>query len=438
MKKKNKPAYYLIGAIIPPISGILLLPILMHRLSPADYGLIAIVELMVVFGAPFIGFQQESALNRLFYDWEENEKKNNATTIITTNLLAIILFGALTLFLIINFMELFLPKQLINLQELIILYSCYLILTKHRPILNIYLRIKGFSFKFLVVNILYGFIQLIFIIKFVIIDDGKLFGYTLALLISEIIFVIFGVVFLYKENGFGFNLALAKKSLKFSIPLIPAAIISNLLSALERSILLNCVSLTMIGIYTLCQKVASAIILANNSLKQLFVPQLFQMASNNEARHTISKYRNNYLSIIILISIFALPAMTILVYLIKSTDYSSAEAYYPLFVLMALISSSMVYLCSGPMLSKKTHLTIYIPLLEFIIFSLTAFYLVEEFNMNGVVAAKLISSMLAFTIAYNISQKAYHLPFTIDKKLSTLLIIFGVMFLTQLSWSRST
>jgi O-antigen/teichoic acid export membrane protein len=433
---RKHPAFFLVGSMTSPLAGILLLPFLWQKLTPADYGVLATAELIMAFGAAFIGLQQESSLNRLYFDWKDSEKNKNISTLLTLNLATIIIFGSVLLFLFEYLGGPALPEETLKSSDLIILFLGYLILTKQRSILNAYLRVTGRSLEFLLYHLIALFIQIAFVVQYVFIDNLKLSGYIMALLTSESLVAISAIFFIYAKTGVYFDFPIVRSSLKFSVPLIPAAIFSSGSIIVERSLLLAYVPLSDMGIYAVCQKVASVIQLANNSLKILFAPKAFEMVSDNVDRSLLSKHRNKYFLFIILFSSFILPSMAILTYFSGAEEYQKAAPLFPFFVLISLCVSAYPYFCSGPYFSKNTYLSSYPPLIDLLFFSFSAIFFGGIFQLGGIILAKLVATLLFISSGYILSQRSFNIPFIPDKKITISTLFFLAILVTFSFFSK--
>jgi O-antigen/teichoic acid export membrane protein len=220
------------------------------------------------------------------------------------------------------------------------------------------------------------------------------------------------------------------------MPLIPAAIFSSGSIMLERGLLLAYVPLSDIGIYAVCQKVASVIQLANNSLKMLFAPKAFEMVSDNEDRSLLSKLRNKYFLVILLFSSIILPSMAILTHYSGAEEYQKAVSLFPFFVLISLGVSAYPYFCSGPYFSKRTHLSSYPPLIDLLSFSFLAIAIGSSLLLAGIILAKLIAVMLFILSGYILSQRSFFIPFIPEKNIAISAIIFLAIFFTTTYFSK--
>jgi O-antigen/teichoic acid export membrane protein len=434
---RKHPAFFLVGSIIPPLGGMLILPFLWQKLTPADYGLLVTAELIMAFGTAFIGLQQESSLNRLYFEWGDSDKYKKISTLITLYFTTSVLFGVILVVLFKYLGKSILPKEVVLHGDLILLFTIYLILAKQRGILNAFLRVTGRSFEFLLYNLISMFTQIVFIIKYVFIEDLRLYGYVVALLTTESFVAISALTYLYANAGFHFDLKTARSSINFSVPLIPASIFSSISIIVERSILLAYVPISDIGIFSVCQKVASVIQLANNSLKMLFAPKAFEMVSKNENREVLSLYRNRYFIYILLLAASILPLMTVLTNLSGSVEYRKAESLFPIFVLMGLSASIYPYFCSGAYFSKKTYFSAYPPLVDLLVFSVLAIIAGDDFLLNGIILAKLVAVFLFLATGYVISQRVFYIPFVLERKLIYAIVLFVVLNFATIVISKS-
>ena len=76
------------------------MPLFWRKLTPSDYGVIAIIDMIRVFTGCFLGVGLDQSITRLYYEWDSQERKRNLGTLWISDLAVIAFFGSLFVVLI--------------------------------------------------------------------------------------------------------------------------------------------------------------------------------------------------------------------------------------------------------------------------------------------------------------------------------------------------
>jgi len=67
--------FYMISSLLPTFIGFIMLPIYTRYLSPADYGVVALVISLQSFLPLVMTFQVHNSISRFYFDYYKNEQK---------------------------------------------------------------------------------------------------------------------------------------------------------------------------------------------------------------------------------------------------------------------------------------------------------------------------------------------------------------------------
>lgn len=413
---------YVSSNFLTQIGGFLLIPIFWKRLTPTDYGIVAIRDMIWGFSGAFLALSLDNALTRFYYDWPEEERAKRTGVIWITCWFNTLVGGTIIIFLVrplaailfpdIPYMPfLFLgligsmlgnlsiiPISLLRIKRLVNLYLIYNITT--------FLLVNGLSIYFVVVlkQQLRGLLI------------GQMWGHGILTLICTVLMLMNARVY--------FNASHLRELLRYSLPMLPPQLISQLSSVLCRFLLQRFGSVEALGIYSLSRKFGDIITRLHSALKLNFVPFLFETFSTRkeEGKNTIARMVPFYLA-----SYFVV-GLGISLFIAEFVEWIDRPAYFPVvrfvpyLVGIAILESLNVYYGQGILLAKRTEL-LWIPSTAFtiatVIFSLL---LIKPFHIWGIIGTNVLG-ITAFLIAsIAISQRVCPIP----HKWPSVLLMAGV------------
>ena len=252
---------YAIGQIMTRIASVLLLPLYTNCLTPADYGITAIMDLTATILSLMIGGGMVNAVTRFHFESESEEQHDRLWW---TGLTYLITTATVVLF------PLWLGRHVlsgITLGTTVTngsMYYSYALATVFVQIagqfVDGYLRVRKWSGTFvlislgrLLVNVCLN-VWLLVGMKMGI--EGLLLGNLLASCVHTL--VLLGV-FLKTRGGYRFSLPLAIEMVRFSAPLVLTAVLAMMMHEADRYILRVLVSLDDVGVYSLAHKIGFAV-----------------------------------------------------------------------------------------------------------------------------------------------------------------------------------
>ncbi len=437
VKSEAKTAAIYVGtSALNQLASFILIPFYWQVLSPADYGIIAITEVIGRFVACFFGLELGMGITRFYYEWPEAERKRRLGAIwmghwASTIGLGILSFGGIWLVSPILFPSVpFYPFLFLGL--------IVTILNSLQEVINHTLRIKKLPLVFAAYN-LGGFLVRVFCsVWFVVILDRKLQGYFEGLIIGNaVVVVICGCLMLcYARPCLG-GPAL-KESIRFSVPIIWSNVLNKISSIADRMMLQYFASLEVLGIYAVSVKFAQVLVQFHGAIKMSFVPFLFKTLSNGEKgndsqnRDLVARMAVIYFLPLVAAGLMISVFIRDFVLIINRPAYFPVIHVVPLVVGAQLIASAYLYFAPGLLLSKKTRLLWIASLLRVLVFVIAGPFLVLFFNLQGMIACLYLATCIYMAVSYYLSQKHYPLPLRLDH----LMLLAGVYALLVFGASR--
>jgi O-antigen/teichoic acid export membrane protein len=252
---------YAVGQILTRLASVLLLPLYTHCLTPADYGVTAILDLTTAVLALMIGGGMVTAVTRFHFD-DESEKHCDRVWWTGLCFVAALSFVVLT--------PLWLGRRILSDVTLgadqadgawfytLTLATIWAFVIGH--VCDAYLRVRKWSGIFvaismgrLALNIALNVWLLVYAKMGV---QGLLLGNLIATVLHTLALL---VIFVRTRGPVCFDYSMAGQLIRFSVPLIATSALSMLMHEADRYILQMYVSMDEVGVYSLAHKIGFAI-----------------------------------------------------------------------------------------------------------------------------------------------------------------------------------
>jgi O-antigen/teichoic acid export membrane protein len=411
------------GGLLTRAFSFLMLPLYTRWLSPSEYGTTDIVS---VYASLLTGLITLCIADAMFVfpknATEENRRKYYTSAYVFTTILFVIaafFFGTVRYWMICKGLESTFTKYTWFIYAIIATTFLQTITQQFTIAID---RIQVYSFTGLV------YASSLAILSFLLIPSYYVKGYMYAMLFANLVAIsyTFFVSGSYKYIDYkSISFAHYREMLKYSIPLVPNAIMWWMVSGVNRPLLEANVSLDDIGIYAVAQKLPSII-----SMVLIFFSQSWQISVMEEyGKESFGLYFNKVikLSCILLFTIAAAVFLfgDFILHIVTTEQFYSASEFLP-------------YLCAGVAFSglsgqfgsiysatKTTKYLFYSSVWGALIAVVSNFILIPQYGVMGAVLSTLFSFM-----AMSLTRAFWCNKFVrIEKSLMTILIVALVYLL---------
>lgn len=403
---------YILSNIIKSAIPFFLLPVLTRLLSPSDYGIIAIFQVILSIFIVFVGINLHGAISVNFFKLTKTEMKSYIGGILT-----ILVFSFLLNFVIFTFMSSSL-ESVLKIPHNLTLFA--LIGALFQSFINIVLTLyrmeeRPFSYGiFSIANVLFNiFISLFLIIVYHMKWEGRVLG----IFISSVVFGFFALFLLKTKDYLSFKIKkkYIKDALFFGIPLIPHALGGWIITSTDRLFINSMIGTTATGLYVVGYQVGNIIELLAYSFNQAWGPFLFKKLEENNYETKIKIVKFNYLyfvgiiSLAILLSLFA--PLIIKIFVSKSFQ----ESYkYVFWIALGYAFNGMYYMVAGYIFFiKKTHILAWVTFFSAFLNALLNFIFIKLNGAIGAAQATTLTFLLSFLLTWILSYKVYPMPWRI-------------------------
>jgi O-antigen/teichoic acid export membrane protein len=275
----NQTLMFMVGGFLPAGLNLVTLPFIALYISPDEFGIYsytnAFQSILIVFG----GLSMNSYLLRLYFDKSEPEK----LSMIGTIFILLIFMNFLITILLLVLMPIIVPK--LNNSVSYFPYFFLMILTVSFEYIymipQVIFRIKRKALKFVFFGfsrmLLIQIVTLILIIKF----DTGIIGRYIGNLSGNLVFAIISIPVIFRNSIMHFKIDIVKEAIKFSLPIIPAALIGILYTSIDKIILLKYFSLSELGLYAIASSISLLILIISQGYYKSVEPVIFNNFSNS-------------------------------------------------------------------------------------------------------------------------------------------------------------
>ena len=397
------------STLISRVGAFLLLPLFLSRLSPEDYGILAVIAVVGAFQILIGSLSLDLAVTRLYYEWPEAERRRNLGSIWVWNWIATLGSGAVFL-LVLPFLapilfpdvpyEPWLPLGIISntLAGLLVI-----------PATTIRIRRLPWLFAAYAVGsfLITGGLGLWFVLGL----DLGLGGYLSSLIVANAALASLSVLVMLRFSHARIASPGLIGALRLAVPALPSAAISTIGVTLDRVMLAQFATLHALGIYAVAMKFVELIGALHQSLKMNFVPFTMQhvAADTQRGRELVGLalpfYLIPYLAATLGLVLFIGPVVRI----INQPEYFPVVEWVPWLAGAYVIGCLYVYFGNGMLLANRTDLLTIPAAAQLGAMTVTGLLLIPEFQLAGVVVTRYAGAIVLFGSSLYLSRRVFRI-----------------------------
>ena len=424
---------YMFGDILRRGVSLIMLPIYTRYLTPADYGVVELLSMLLDVTAIIFSARAGQAVFRFYCTAEsENEKKGVIASALFLST-AMSGLGALT---VIVFSE---PLAIavfsdVGYKNFISLFAITLFFNPLIEIPLAHIRAQQKPWLFLIFSVSKLILQLSFNIYFVVILELHVEGVIYSALISGIIMALMLTGYSISKTGFKTTRAITRALFSFSLPLKFAALGSFYMTFGDRYILNIYTDLTQVGIYSLGYKFGFVLLMLTwDPFQKMWDAEKYEIFKKDDARHIYQKVFIYTSSILILgglcISLFTKDLLRIM------ADPSFLDAYkiVPIIIIAYIFQAWTKYCSMGILLERKTMQIAYGEMVGVIVITLAYFTLIPLYGIYGAAWSTVAGFAARFYWTNLKSTQLYNMELPWAKTSVVALVATLIYFLSMLS-----
>ena len=400
---------YLGSSILNKAIPFLLLPILTKYLSPEEYGVLSIFQLMISFFIAFVGMAIHTNVSKNFFKYTKAQ-----TSLMIGNILMILSLTTLIYFVITLGVSFYY-------QEIFSVPSNWVVII---PILSFMFMINSINLTILrnqekavlfgVYEIANTLVNMGVTILLLLMYHYGWHSQAVGITIAYTLFFIISLLHM-RKNGFiilRYDRAEARKILKLSIPLIPHVVGGIIIALSDRFFIERMVSLEMVGIYSVGYMFGMVVVLFTDAFIKAWSPWFYKMLSDADNAKKIQIVKYSYLYILATfiiafgISIFA----KFIIPYIVDVRYAGAEIYvfwiaigYAVHGVYKIFFPYLVHIDKTAFLGVSTVIAAILNL----VFN---YFLIKEFGAIGAAYATVMSFIVSASLVFCYQNKHFKMP----------------------------
>ncbi|MBT8313666.1 MAG: oligosaccharide flippase family protein [Maribacter sp.] len=407
--------------------GFFLLPVYTAVLEREQLGIIstamAVIPLLViVFGLSFRG-----STAYYYYQYKDTAPKY-LKRLFGTNVSFILLFSILGIFLLLLSKKLFLDRLFLNIS-----FSPYVILSLisifFQPLYFYYqslLKAKQQARTASVLDLIYFSTTIGLTLVLILIFDFNAEGALLANAIASSLVFVFSLAGLYREIEICLEWSLLKKSLKYSLPILPHNLSGWAMNMVDRILLNSINSLSIVALFDVGAQLGKVVNMISLGVNSAYSPWFFdQVKSGEDAKGNIARVTNKIVLLYVLFAIVISWVSPELLRIISKPEYHESWKIVP-FIASAFVLNGFYFTFSNIFFLNKTHYLPFITVFGAIINIGLNLLLIPKYGFFGAAYASILTKVIFSTATYVVSQRLYTIPYRLSYLVP--LIIAGFVF----------
>lgn len=429
-KVLGESAVYGLSSYIGVFASIFLTPIYTRILSKGDYG---IMDIFLTWNNLFLTILPFGLIGGLLRFYPEYKKE---IKLLTGTILAFLIIISVVYILSMFSLQGIIISSIFNNEISFELYLINIFIVIGSMLFSFTMSILRCEFKktnFLLLSLLN--ISLIVSLGFIFVyyDKMGVIGFFRASLITVVIMNILGFIFIRHNISFILDFTIFKKIFNYSIHILGVTILFQLVTFLDRTIIMNYCSIDELGIYAIGAKISSLLNLIFSALLLGWFPRAMSLKDNPKLKSIII-YFHDFAWLILFPFIFMFFTFNKEIIQIFAPSYSNSllVIFFSSMSIIFIGFNNLFYNTGLHVLSKTKYIT-YASFFSLGINVLISILLVNTYGIYGVAFGTFIGSIIWLCIQFIFNMKLYNIHFRLIKPFIYLIILIATFFVFNLT-----
>ncbi|MGE5112086.1 MAG: oligosaccharide flippase family protein [Acidobacteriaceae bacterium] len=423
LKKLGKHlSVYGLGMLLSRAISFLMIPVYTHYLTPADYGVLELLDLTTYVLGIFMLLGVSSAVFKFYVEYDNDRDK---AQVISTAATFVVLLS-LALISIAEWKRAFISRLVFGGSEYSSFYTVALasfLFSTWTEVPMAFLRAQQKSVNFLAISLARLVCGLGLNIYFIVVLHKGVWGILLSNFIASIVFAIGLCIDTYRVAGMHFSLEKLKKLLSFGVPLLPSSVGMFVLVFSDRFFLKHFSTLDEVGIYSLAYKFGMGLaVLLNSPFLLAWQPQVFELGKRPDAPRVYSRLTSIYVFISLTLALVVIVGADAFIRVGTPRSYWKAASIVPFIVIAYVFDGVKGFFQIGMLLKNQTKYIGFATFGTAIANIILNYLLIPRYHAYGAAIATLSCYVILACALYPFSQRLYHIPFAVGKMIKLLLV----------------
>lgn len=418
---------YLVQVGVSSLLPLVLIPIITHKLEPAEYGVFALAQVYAVIACGIANLGMAVGYERDFFLYENRKHQAGA---LLTSVTVFVSMNISLLFVAVWMWRDALSVKIFGMPHYGLMLFFVVVGTGLSTIANYYLtylKNAGLAVSYVKLTILQSVINFIFIIFFLLYLNMGVDSLAYAIFLSNA--VLFFVVECQQLRALpaSFDKAILWGALKISLPLTPRIFFGFLGTQFDKMMLGMLATLGGVGVYSIGQKASYVVFQFMTALDRVFLPEMYRRLFSCQ-NHNDAAVSSKFLIPFIYVSIFVAMLVALfseeLFMLLLPPSYAGGvdiviilSVYYASLFFGKITGTQLIY-------AKKTHITSLLTLVGVVLNVLLNIPMILAWGAVGAAWATLIAGAMSTLISFRVAQRYAR----VEWEWKPLGIIYGYFF----------
>lgn len=401
-------AIYAIPSIVSRGLAVILIPLYTRVLTPADFGSFDLLSAFAVLVNLTVALEVSQGVARYYSDEKDAERRVvYASSAFWFTIFCYATFLSTALFFSKELSYLVMGRE--GMETAFQVGTIYIFINGVFYLIQNQFRWEFRSVHYAAVSLMVTVVTAVLAVILTYVVAWGLVGLLLGMAGGALTGCLYGLWHLRHSFRFRFQWARLKEMLIFSAPLIPSGVAVFVGQYIDRIMINQYLTLDDVGLFGIGFRVASFVGLVIVGFQGALTPLIYAHYRDPATPPHLARIFRIFVSFALLMFLaVSLFAKEILMVLTVPAYYDAASLV--VFLVPAILLSSMYIFAPGTAIEKKTYLILWINVAGAVFNVFLNALLIPSFGIHGAAVAKLVSYSLVFGAYMWYSQKLYHVP----------------------------
>ena len=422
------------GIATTGIAAFVLFPIYSRVLTPADYGILAVVNVAIGVLTPFLSLGLGSALFRYYYEYETEEEKR----LLVRSCLACVLVAAFLIVVAASVsLELVVGRVFTSTT-----YVPYLRIAIAAAFFDAAQVIPRYMFRiqqrapwYVAITLISFSLNLALGILFVAVLRRGVAGALYAGLVSSAVSCVLVYVIVAPRIGVGgISIPVLRRCLRFSIPQVPAFLAGWTLNLSNRWFLERYSTATELGLYSLGHRMGQSIqTFVTNPMQAATGPYMYSIASRPDSKRVFARVLTYSVLVSSFIGLLVALNGDNVVRLLSVPPYYRASTVVPLVALAYVLEFANWVVAWGITYAERPGLYTWITVAALVVALALNWLLIPAHGMMGAAYATVVSYGFMFVVSYVVAHRLYPIKYEYGRLGRIVVVALGLFAVGRLA-----
>ncbi|QEC52140.1 O-antigen/teichoic acid export membrane protein [Anseongella ginsenosidimutans] len=411
-----------------------LLPLYTIYLTKDQYGIISLFMAGIPFFVLIAGLSIRGST--AFYYQEYKSKTKYLRLLLGSNVAVLMIFSGLIFAIMLIFSGAFITVFFrgVNPYPTFFLACVSILLQPLYYFYQSYLKAKERAFKSSMYDLLYFVILIGLNLYFILIRDKQANGVLMAMAISNLVMFMIALADMWGNISLNLNLSLIKKTLKYSLPILPHNLFSWAMNLSDRIILNRLTSLEIVAIFDIGSQFGKVLSIVTLGVNAAYTPWFFQQVKADYIdKNKLAVVAESLTLVYILFAAIMSWLAPELLLAISKSQYGESWKIVP-YVSFAFAVNGFYYCFSSVFFLDHTRYLFRLSIFGAAFNIALNFLLIPFYGFLGAAIACLISRVIFCIVSFYYSQRIFYIPYRVLNIVSFFFagfLLTTLMFLTE-------